>query len=85
MRLDTREAYHGLNMRLARLEWQDTQFAESGVEWRKSSVTRHEALEARVAALEAYKMRFAWLGWSLFIAGVLGVLKLWLPALKGIL
>jgi hypothetical protein len=84
-RLDTREAFHGLDKRLARLEWQDTQFAESGVEWRKSLVTRFESLEARIKVFEDHKTRFAWLGWSLLVAGSLGVLKLWLPALKGIL
>ena len=85
MRLDTREAYHGLNMRLARLEWQDTQFAESGTDWRKQCSARFEALEARVKVFEDHKQRFAWLGWSLLIAGGLGVLKLWQPALKAFL
>jgi hypothetical protein len=81
-RLEMREQFHGLNLRLSKLEWQDTQFADSGVEWRKQLQDRFAAVEARVAVFEEHKKRFAWLGWSLLIAGALGVLRLWWPASK---
>lgn len=84
LRLEMREAFHGLDKRLAKLEWTDCQFAESGQEWRRMSSAEFDALKARIAVFEAHKTRFAWLGWSLVLAGGLGALKAWLPALKGL-
>lgn len=85
LRLDTREAFHGLDKRLQKLEWTDNQFEADGNEWRKACVEQVKALEVRIAVFEAHKTRFAWLGWSMAIALGLGVLKIWLPALKAFL
>jgi hypothetical protein len=85
LKLETRESFHGLNMRLSRLEWQDTQFANDGVEWRKQIQDQLSELATRIKVFEDHKTKIAWYGWSLVVLMLLGALKIWAPILKGIL